>query len=72
MAPQTNVKLCAVNGIAPTRDHIADRTYPLTAPVYVVVRSDLPAGSTALYLRDWLRSTEGQAVVDESGYVPIR
>jgi len=72
MAPQTNVKLCAVNGVAPTREHIADRTYPLVAEVYVVVRSNLPAGSSAAQLRDWLFSIEGQAVVDESGYVSVR
>ena len=72
MAPQSNVKLCAVNGVAPTRAHISDRTYPLSAEVYAVVRSDLPAGSSARLLRDWLLSAEGQAVVDESGYVPVR
>lgn len=72
MAPKTNVKLCAVDGVAPTREHISDRTYPLSAEVYAVVRSDLPAASSACVLRDWLLSTEGQAVVDESGYVPVR
>lgn len=72
MAPQANVKVCAVDGVAPTREHIADRSYPLSAEVYVVVRRDLPAGSSARVLRDWLLSAEGQAVVEESGYVPVR
>jgi len=72
MAPKANVKLAAVNGVAPTPDHIADLSYPLTAPVYVVVRGDLPAGSAARYLRDWLLSAEGQAVVNESGYVSVQ
>jgi hypothetical protein len=28
-------------------------------------------GHSAVLLRDWLLSGEGQAVVEESGYVPI-
>jgi phosphate transport system substrate-binding protein len=72
MAPKTNVKLCAVDGVAPTREHIFDRTYPLSSEVYAVVRSDLPDGSSARVLLNWLLSAEGQAVVDESGYVPVR
>ncbi len=71
MLPDKNVKLLGVNGVKPTSDSIAKRSYPLTAEVYVVTRKDLSAGSTARMLRDWFLTAEGQAAVAESGYVPL-
>lgn len=70
MAPNEEIKLCAVEGVMPTEETIRARTYPLTTEVYVVVRADLAPESAAYRLRDWLLSAEGQAVVAESGYVP--
>lgn len=72
MFPHQYVKMIGVNGVVPTSDSIASRSYPLTAEVYVVVRKDTPSDSTAIALRDWLLTDEGQKVVAESGYVPIR
>ncbi len=69
--PNPEIKLLAIEGVAPTSATIADQSYPLTAEVYVVVRGDLPADSSALMLRDWLLSAAGQAVVAASGYVPL-
>jgi len=65
------VKICAVNGVAPTPDTIRNRTYPFVTEVYAVVRKDQPAESSAVRLRDWLLTPEGQALVKESGYVPL-
>ncbi|MBN1812384.1 MAG: substrate-binding domain-containing protein [Anaerolineae bacterium] len=70
--PDRRVKRIAIDGVAPTSANIADRTYPLTTEVYAVVREDTPQDSTARVLRDWLLTDEGQAVVAESGYVPLR
>lgn len=65
-------RLLAVNGVFPTADSIAKRRYPLVAKVYVVTRKDTdPIGATAV-LRDWLLSSDGQRLVKESGYVPIK
>jgi phosphate transport system substrate-binding protein len=69
--PDRRVKRIAIDGVAPTSANIADRTYPLTTEVYAVVRGDTPQGSNARMLRDWLLTEEGQAVVAESGYVPL-
>lgn len=56
--------VAAVNGI--------DRSYPLVTPVYAVIRkSDTPEKSS-VRLRDWLLTPEGQSLVKESGYVPLR
>jgi phosphate transport system substrate-binding protein len=70
--PDPLIKLIGINGVQPTSEAIAERAYPLTAEVYAVVREDMPQDSTAVMLRDWLLTEEGQAAVEESGYVPIQ
>jgi phosphate transport system substrate-binding protein len=70
--PSEYVKLTGVDGVAPTSNSIAHGNYPLTTEVYAVIREGMPQESSALLLRDWLHTAEGQAVVKESGYVPIR
>lgn len=66
------LKICAISGIFPTTETIRDRSYPLVTPVYAVIRkSDTPEKSS-VRLRDWLLTPEGQSLVKESGYVPLR
>ena len=72
MAPDTRNKRLSINGIAPTRETIANRSYPLTAEVYAVIRKGLPETHPARILRDWLLSPDGQKLVADSGYTPIR
>jgi phosphate transport system substrate-binding protein len=72
MAIVPEVRTLAVDGVAPEPATIASGRYPLGTFVYLAHRSDLPAGGTAARLRDWLKSPAGQAVVAESGYVPLR
>jgi phosphate transport system substrate-binding protein len=72
MLPDENVKLLGVEGVVPTSETIASREYPLVTEVYAVVRADTAADSSAVMLRDWLLTDEGQETVEESGYVPIR
>ena len=72
MSPSPNNELVAINGVMPTRETIANRKYPLTAEVYVVTLKSLNPNSPAAKLRDWLLSDDGQRLVAESGYVPIR
>jgi len=71
MAPGDNIKLAAIDGIAPTTATIADGTYPLVTDVYAVIRAGAAKNSPAARLRDWLLTGAGQAVVAESGYVPV-
>ena len=72
MAPLAErTKLIAVDGILPDAKSISAREYPYTTEVFAVTRGDLQEDSLAYQLRDWLLSPEGQALVEESGYVPI-
>jgi phosphate transport system substrate-binding protein len=61
-------------GIAPTAENAkkADEKerYPITRPLLIYTVGE-PTGAIKDYL-DWILSTEGQAVVRELGYVPMR
>jgi phosphate transport system substrate-binding protein len=72
MLPQAGVKLLSIDGVAPTAETIAARSYTLTTEVYAVVREGLPATAPAVTLRDWLLTDAGQTAVAASGYVPLR
>jgi phosphate transport system substrate-binding protein len=71
MSPNPRVKVLEIDGVAPCRRAIAAGTYPWVTEVYAVTRKDLSADAPAAKLRDWLTTPAGQAVVAESGYVPI-
>jgi phosphate transport system substrate-binding protein len=70
MAPNEEIKLIAIDGVMPNYESIKAREYPLTADVFVVIRSN--EDGPARNLRDWLLTDEGQEIVKETGYVPIR
>jgi phosphate transport system substrate-binding protein len=72
MADTPCVKLVAVNNVVPSKETIRNATYPLITEVVVAYLSDLPEESPAARIRDWLLTAEGQKVVAESGYVPIK
>jgi phosphate transport system substrate-binding protein len=72
LLPTETVQVIGINGISPTKETIKDRTYPFTTEVYVVVREGMESDSAALLFRDWLLTEAGQAIVAESGYVPLK
>ena len=66
-----NVKFLRINGVEPSDENIANKSYPLTKVVYAVMRSDEPEGSPARQLVDWLLTDAGQEVVKAGGYVSL-
>lgn len=71
MLPTETVRLASVGGVLPTSETIGDGSYPFVTEVYVAIRGDALPDSTTVQLRNWLLTAEGQAVVAESGYVPV-
>jgi len=65
-----SIKTLAINGIAPNRKSIKNKTYPFVANVYVSIRSDLDRNSMAYKLYEWLQTESGKRVIEESGYIP--
>lgn len=71
MVDNENTKAVGVNDIAMTKANIMNGTYPYITDVYAAVRSDINKSSTAYKIFDFLTTTGGQAIVEESGYVPL-
>lgn len=72
MALSPYTRTVAIDGIEPSAESIASGKYPLTADVYAAYRAGEPPNSPGMILLAWLLSAEGQAVVRESGYVPVK
>ena len=72
MSVVPEVATLAIDGVPPEPATIAAGRYPLITFVYLAHRADLRADSAAARLRDWLATPAGQAVIAESGYVPLR
>ena len=71
IAGSVKTKVIGVNGVPMTKENIKNDTYPYTSNVYTAVRSDIDKTSLAYRIFDFLTTEEGQAIVDESGYVPM-
>ncbi|MBE3599724.1 MAG: phosphate ABC transporter substrate-binding protein [Limnochordaceae bacterium] len=56
--------------VAPSLETVRNGTYPLSRPLYWYTLGE--PGPLARQLLDWVLSDEGQAVVAEVGYIPLR
>ncbi|MBQ4133188.1 MAG: substrate-binding domain-containing protein [Desulfovibrionaceae bacterium] len=63
-------KLLAVNGVKPYLGHITDNSYPLIIPLVAVTLR--PRSPQTQALIDWLTGPEGQALIKNTGYVPLK
>lgn len=63
-AVDDRVRVLAVDGLFPTPDTLADRSYPLGFPIYLVMGDD-PSGPARRFPA-WLVSRDGQAVIGRS------
>lgn len=57
-------------GYFPTPESIAKNEYPITRYLYMYLRNR-PTGEIKKYI-DWILSPEGQSIVTEVGYFPVR
>jgi phosphate transport system substrate-binding protein len=56
--------------VEPTQETVLNQTYPIWRYLYNYVNPALDKGEIAAYLR-WIRSDEGQKIVQEVGYYPL-
>lgn len=70
------VKDCAVKkdakskGVLPTIATIKNNSYPITRYLYMYLKSK-PTGETKAFI-DWILSSQGQALIAEVGYYPLK
>lgn len=55
---------------SPSIETALDGTYPIARPLFMYVRGE-PTGAIKEYL-DWILSDEGQCIILEKGYAPVR
>ena len=56
-------------GVAPTLETAQSGSYPIARPLFLYTNGE-PKGAVKDYI-DWIMSGEGQAIVQEIGYVPV-
>lgn len=66
-----DIKLIAIDGVAPTKENIRNGTYPIIAPVYAVTYEGNPKENVQKLI-DWILSDEGQYIIEQTGYVGLR
>ena len=72
MYANDNIRLLAVEGVAPSQESIISGEYPFSSYYYAVIRKDTPQDHPSRRLIDFILSDEGQLLMEKSGYVPIR
>jgi hypothetical protein len=65
-----NVNTLSVDGIAPTSQNIANKSYPFSVYYYGVIRKGDEQKPGGLFL-DWMRTEEGQACIRQAGYITL-
>lgn len=69
MVGNEEIKLLSIDGVAPTKENIRNGTYPLTSEFYAVTAGT--ENPNVQVFIDWITSSEGQALVEKVGYVPV-
>lgn len=69
MVQNNKIKHLKVDGVAPSIESIQKDTYPFVSPFYAVHLSSASNPNLESFL-EWIKSEEGQSLVEKSGYVP--
>lgn len=64
------IKFANVNGYAPNAENVKAGNYPLARYLYLYLRNK-PTGNMKKFI-DWILSPEGQKIVTEVGYFPVK
>lgn len=64
------IKILSVNGYEPNAQNVANGKYPLARYLYMYTRNK-PTGAIKKYI-DWILSEEGQKLVKQAGYFPLK
>jgi phosphate transport system substrate-binding protein len=65
----SDIKLLSVNGVSPTPENIQSGRYPLTVDFEAVTARPLSPESREFI--DWLVGSEGQDLINRTGYTPV-
>lgn len=63
-----DIKMIAIDGIAPTVDNVRSEKYPVITPIYAVTYEG-QTNENVERLLQWILSEEGQEIIEKTGYV---
>ncbi len=66
-----DIKMIAIDGVAPTVENIKNNSYPIVTPVYAVTYENNPNTNVNVLIK-WILSKEGQYIIEQTGYVGIK
>ena len=66
----SDVKLLAIDGVAPTVENIRSESYPVCSTLYMVTREG-EKNPNVRALMDWILSEQGRELIEKSGYVAL-
>jgi len=64
------IKVVSIGGSVPTKESVLKKTYPYARPTFYYTNGD-PAGEAARFI-EFTLSDEGQRIVEQVGFVPVR
>ena len=64
------IKMIAIDGVAPTVENIKNESYPIVTPVYAVTYENNPNPNVDVLI-NWMLSDEGQYIIEQTGYVGV-
>lgn len=65
-----DIKIIKIDGIAPTKDTIRTKEYPIITPIYATTYKGNTKENVQLLL-DWIVSSEGQEILEKTGYTGL-
>ncbi len=70
MVKNDEIRLLTIDGIAPSRQSIRDKTYPFSADLYAATIKGHETPQTRALI-EWVLAPQGQELIDKTGYVPL-
>ena len=73
MVKNNEIKILSIDNIKPSRENIQNSSYPLANDFYAVTTKEaLNKNHNIKKLIDFILSEQGQYLVEETGYTPIK
>ncbi|MDV6379358.1 substrate-binding domain-containing protein [Sporosarcina sp. GW1-11] len=69
MVGNDEIKLLAINGVEPTKETIRNDEYPIASEFYAIT-AGTNNPNVGKFI-EWMISSQGQALVEKTGYVPV-
>ena len=66
------VDMLSIDGVAPCKESLRDNKYPFVSSIYAAVRKTEDHESMAYKIYQFLFTTKGADIIDESGYIALR